>query len=299
MHIPVLLTETITALDIKPGRWYVDATFGRGGHTREILKLGAKVVAFDFDEEAIKFGENEFSEEIARADLILIRANFDQMKQTIDGLKSASQIGPIEGILFDFGTSSEQLTSPTRGFSFFSQAELDMRMDQRLGVKAKDLLQLLSQKDLIRIFRDLGGEKEAVKIARAIVADRENPQLPKIDTTAQLAELVCRVKQERGSHLHPATKVFQALRMVVNTEVDNIVQALPQAVEILEPGGRLVTISFHEGEDGLVKKAWRDYEKQHLGISLTKKPITASAQEQMQNPRSRSAKMRIWQKAEK
>src|SRR5260221_6069201 len=172
-HIPVLLAEVLEALDVQTGNWYIDGTFGRGGHTTEILKHGGKVIAFDVDQEAIAFGQEKFANEIAQGQLILLRENFDRLQQVIGQLHEANKIGEVQGALFDFGTSSDQLKDETRGFSFSGDADLDMRMDDRLGVKAKDLLAILPEKQLVQLFIELGGEHEAKSIARAIVNQRQ------------------------------------------------------------------------------------------------------------------------------
>src|SRR5258708_22320577 len=172
-HIPVLLTEAIDALHVSPGVWYIDATFGRGGHTRALLEKGAHVLALDVDQTAIEFGKEYFAEEVRQGKLILVRENFAQLATIVQKLQDEKKIGEVSGILFDFGTSSNQLKDAQRGFSFSDNGELDMRMDDRLGVKAKDLLALLSEKQLTHIFTELGGEHEAWRIARAIVARRQ------------------------------------------------------------------------------------------------------------------------------
>lgn len=292
-HIPVLLLETISALEVKPDAWYIDATFGRGGHTNQILTAGGKVIAFDVDQDAIKFGQDQFSAQIQTGQLILIRDNFTQLEKVVKKLQTENKIGHIQGILFDFGTSSDQLKGDTRGFSFESDSELDMRMDDRLGVKAKDLLAILPEKQLAQLFIDFGGEHEARSVARAIVLERQKQP---IQTTHELVTIITRTKHEKRSHLHPATKVFQALRIAVNSELDAIQAVLPQALQVLGVTGKIVTISFHEGEDRIVKQQFKDWEKNNLGINETKNIITASQTEINQNPRSRSAKLRIFKK---
>jgi 16S rRNA (cytosine1402-N4)-methyltransferase len=285
-HITVLLTEAVEALQVKQDAWYVDGTFGRGGHTRQILQKGGQVIAFDMDAEAIAFGELEFAQEIAQGKLILIRSNFDELAKHVTT--------EVQGILFDFGVSSPQIDQPERGFSFQHDVELDMRMDDRLGVKAKDLLALLSEKQLTEIFVEFGGEHEAYKIAKAIVAKRQKQP---ITTTQQLATLIQETKKERHTHLNPATKVFQALRIAVNSELDSIQTVLPQALKLLASGGYLVTISFHEGEDRLVKTSFRNWQKQGWGEQVNKDVLIPSETEISQNPRSRSAKLRIFRKS--
>ncbi len=291
LHQPVMLKETIDLLEIKPDRWYVDATFGRGGHTKEMIKRGAKVVAFDFDVEAIKYGKTSCAQAIQKGQLILVQNNFDQILATINNLKSKGIVDKVWGVLFDLGTSVDQLKSPTRGFSFENEAPLDMRMDQDLGVTAYDLLVLLDKKQLAQLFWEYGGETQAKKIASAIKNSQTVPE-----TTTELAQLVSQVKGGRKGKLHPATKVFQALRIAVNTELENIKKALPQALSLTYPGGNIVAISFHEGEDRLVKNFFKTWQEKDWGKIKTKKPQTPSEKELKNNPRARSAKLRAFRK---
>lgn len=286
-HIPVLLEEAIDLLTVTAGRWYIDCTFGQGGHTAALLTAQANVVAFEWDERAYTAGLERFAEEINQQQLILVRENFTRITEVWRHNMPNQQ---PSGILFDLGTSTQQLLSTDRGFSFSSDSSLDMRMDTRLGVRAVDLLTVLSVKQLTDVFSELGGEEEAHRIATAIKA---SPQ--PIHTTQVLADLIARTKR-KGTGLHPATKVFQALRIAVNMELDNISEALPQALELLPRGGRLVTIAFHEGEDSIVKHLFKLWEKNQLCTILTKKPITPSEAELRRNPRSRSSKLRAMEK---
>lgn len=290
-HQPVLLTETINGLEIKPGEWYLDATFGRGGHTQAMLDQGAHVIAFDWDQESIEYAQEHFKNEIENKKLVLVHSSFAGLAQETKMIQAQHNIPAIRGILFDFGTSADQLTSGARGFSFLEDGDLDMRMDTRLGVTAKDLLAVLPEKQLAEMFIEFGGEHEAKAVARAI----KNSSTP-ITTTSQLATVVERAKHERRGHLHPATKVFQALRIAVNSELDEIAAALPQALEVVAPGGIIATIAFHEGEDRLAKNAMRTWEQNKQGESITNKPVVASAEELEQNSNSRSAKLRLFRK---
>lgn len=292
-HITVFLDQAIELLNVKPNRWYVDATFGGGGHTRNILSKGGKVLAFDFDEQAIEMGKEEFAKEIADQKLILVQVNFANLENAIKENKLTTQ---IDGLIFDFGTSTDQLMSEERGFSFAGVGELDMRMDKNLGVKAKDLLALLAEKQLMEVFSTYGGELEAKRIAKAIVSERKAGRF--ITTNQELATLVEKNKSHRGK-THPATKVFQALRIIVNDELANIEQVLPQALKVVNQAGRIVTISFHEGEDRQVKVAFRNWEERGFGTIITKKAIEPSEDEVHKNPRSRSAKLRAFEKNEK
>lgn len=290
-HITVMLEDAVAALGIKPGKWYIDGTFGRGGHTAKILAAGGKVVAFDFDQDAITFGKEKFAAEIETGNLILIRENFSHLADTIVTLQKTNQISAIDGILFDFGTSTQQLTSQERGFSFEGDGPLDMRMDQRLGVQAQDLLVVIPENQLTELFKVMGGEIDAKRISKAIKSSKTP-----ITTTKQLADLILKVKGRRSSKIHPATKVFQALRIAVNTELDNISDMLPQALNILKDNGKIVTIAFHEGEDRLVKHTFKSWETRNLGYNETKKPLTPSETELSNNQRARSAKMRVFVK---
>lgn len=287
-HITVLLNDAVEALKVTPNHWYIDGTFGRGGHTSKILTAGGKVIAFDFDQEAIEFGQEKFADQIQKQQLILVRENFTHLADVVTALQKSNQVSEISGILFDFGTSTQQLTSQKRGFSFEGDGPLDMRMDQRLGVQAKDLLAVIPEKQLAELFKSLGGEPDAKKIAKAIKVS----QSP-ITTIAELRDLIVSVKREKRGKIHPATKVFQALRIAVNTELENILEMLPQALTLLAEKGRIVTIAFHEGEDKIIKHTFKSWESRNLG-STTKKPLTPSQDETNQNPRSRSAKMRIF-----
>lgn len=295
MHTPVLLSEAITALNIKPGNWYIDGTFGRGGHTRAMLENGARVVAFDVDQEAIEFGHQAFATYVTDHQLLLINENFDRVADRVSKLQTAGRVTQLFGALFDFGTSSDQLLSPTRGFGFESLAELDMRMDQRLGVKAIDLLKLIDERQLAAAFAELGGEREAKNVARFLKKYVATHQQSSDLTAARIAEEIGRIKKEPRGHLHPATKVFQALRMLVNSELESIQQVLPQVRQLLQPESRIVTITFHEGEDRIIKHAFADWEKQNLGKRVNKDVIIPSEAEQTVNPRSRSAKLRIFE----
>jgi len=291
LHTPVMLSEAIEALQIKKGSWYIDATFGRGGHTQKMLELGANVIALDHDQEAIHFGTEHFSSEVESKRIVLLRYNFAELTKAVaQAEEQLSEKIEIQGILFDFGTSVDQLTSQERGFSFTGNGPLDMRMDDRLGVTAAQLLAVLSEAQLKEMFRDYGGEVAARAVAKAVVAERSRQP---IETTQQLVQLISRVKHRRD-RIHPATKVFQALRMVVNSEVDNIEQGLPQALQVLAEQGVIVTIAFHEGEDRIVKHTFKKWDQEQKG---TAHPLVKPSIEEINtNPPSRSAKLRIFEK---
>lgn len=295
-HQAVLVKEVIEALNPKPDCYYIDATFGRGGHSREILKRGAKVIAFDFDQQSIETAKKLFVKEIDSKQLILFRENFNKMDESLSNLKKSLNL-EISGILFDFGTSTDQLMSKDRGFSFEALDEiLDMRMDDRLGVKACDLLKLLDEKQLAKMLFEYGGETDARVIAHKIVEQRKKDP-NSLDKVGTLVEIVEKAKgRHYGQKINPATKTFQALRIIINDELSNIETALPKAIKILKESKaidkRLVCISFHEGEDRLVKTFFKQIEITNLGKLINKKAIGASEEELTANPRSRSAKLR-------
>lgn len=284
-HTPVLLQEIITFLDPKQGDLIIDATAGGGEHTEELLKRGAKVLALDRDPEAIE----EIRVKLKGEDLVLQQGNFDQLED----IAKQNGFTNVKGILFDLGVSSHQLDTASRGFSFTTDGPLDMRMDPSLNVKASDLVNNLDQRRLDEIFKTYGQEKFSWVIARAICSAR---QVKPIETTRDLARIIDQAVQKRGvrrTKINPATKSFQALRIVVNSELLNLEQALPQTQEILKPGGRLAVISFHSLEDGIVKRFFKG-NKNFKG--LTKKPIGPGEEEIATNPRARSARLRVAEK---
>ena len=294
-HQPVLLKEALEYLQVKPGRIYLDATLGDGGHTQAILEKGASVIAIDQDPQALERASARLQSacpdinikldvklpvtQVEAKPCLLIRSNFANLDQLINL--------PIDGILFDLGVSTLQILMPQRGFTFQSEGPLDMRMDPDLGVTAADLLMALSQKELTRLLLELGDETFAAKIARRIVKVRQRTP---IVTTTQLADLVARIKPH--SKIHPATKTFQALRMAVNQERYSLTQALPQALRLLKKQGRLVIISFHSGEDRLVKHFLKEQAESNNLEILTSKPVKPTVLEINQNHKARSAKLR-------
>lgn len=284
-HISVLLNEVMEGLNIKAGGRYIDATLGGGGHTEKILERGGKVLGIDRDKEAMDYVSGKLAKWMENGNLRLENANFDQLKE----IAEKNDWRNAQGILFDLGVSSHQIDTAFRGFSFQSEGPLDMRMDMTLSVTAADLVNALSEKELKDLFFRFGGEKKSGLIARAIVETRKKR---KIKTTRELAEAIERVIKN-NDRLHPATKVFMALRIVVNDELNSLEKALPQAVELLVKGGRLVVISFHEGEDRIVKNFFR---RNELLKMINKKPIMVERIEIISNPRARSAKLRVAEK---
>ena len=291
-HVPVLLEEVLEYLNVRPGGMICDATLGLAGHSSEIAKrLGGKgkLIGFDRDPEAM---------ELARAKLEEVKAELgDAMPEVVFEPRAFSEassvIAPrsLDGLFADFGVSSLQLDEAHRGFSFRSDGPLDMRQDTRSGETAEQVVNQEDENELADLIYEFGEERRSRRIARAIVRARP------ITTTAELAQIVSAVAPSmKGDKIHPATRTFQALRIRVNNELGEIQSLLKSAGSLLKPGGRLVLISFHSLEDRLVKDAFREAGRAKTFEILTKKPIVAEEQEQMRNPRSRSAKMRAAQK---
>jgi 16S rRNA (cytosine1402-N4)-methyltransferase len=287
-HVPVLLDEVLQFLNVRPGGVIADATVGLGGHSSEIAKrLGARgrLICFDRDPQAMELAK-------ARMDEVRVEIG-DAMPEVTFEPRAFSEAGGViapgslDGLLADFGVSSLQLDEAQRGFSFRLDAPLDMRMDTRTGETAEQVVNQEDENELADLIYEFGEERRSRRIARAIVRARP------IRSTAELAAIISAAAPSmKGDKIHPATRTFQALRIRVNDELGEIRTLLGSAPSLLKPGGRLVLISFHSLEDRLVKDAFRD--AGHAGIYkvLTKKPVVAQEQEQMRNPRSRSAKMR-------
>jgi 16S rRNA (cytosine1402-N4)-methyltransferase len=304
MHIPVLLKETSELLDVREGGKYIDATLGLGGHSLEILKRGGRVLGIDADEGSLEEARGLVKSAVpsahATSKIQLVQGNFKDIKK----IASENDFVPCDGVLFDLGMSSWQLERSGRGFSFQRDEPLDMRMDKSLAVTAADLLNGLNSYELEKLFKKYGEEQSAGRIASAVARARSLNPLKK---TGDLVKIVEGVKGGRGK-LHPATKVFQALRIAVNDEINNLRSALPQAFEVLrrpastrgafrrEAGGRLAVISFHSLEDREVKRFFKDLGRAGAGSAVTEKPVTPSAGEIKKNPRARSAKLRVIEK---
>lgn len=287
-HVPVLLGPAIEYLAIRPNGVYVDATFGAGGHSRAILERlkGGRLIALDADPRAI-----DAARRIADSRFTFVHANFRDLDRVLDRCK----IPLVDGVLFDLGVSSMQLDDAERGFSLGKPAPLDMRMDPGRGSSAYEILSTASERELAEIFFAFGEERSARRIARAIVARRAGGGLP--NTTSEFAALVSGVLQRPGKRerIHPATRVFQALRIAVNDELDALRGGLAAAIARLRSGGRVVVISFHSLEDRIVKRSFRDDERLEV---LTKRPIRPDLHELAENRRSRSAKLRAAQRKE-
>lgn len=301
MHTPVLLEEVLVALSLRSGGTYLDATFGRGGHTAAILaRIGAqgRVVAMDRDPEAIAAGRTAFA--LDRR-LTLVGSPFSQLAQTVAALGMS---GGFDGVLLDLGVSSPQLDNPERGFSFTQDGPLDMRMDTSSGITAAQWLAKVSERDLVRVIRQFGEERFAKRIARAIVAAREVQPLTR---TSQLAAIVTGAVPVREPGKHPATRTFQAIRIQVNQELDEIQKALQSVLQVLAAGARLCVISFHSLEDGIVKRFIQQHSQddpvyaglpvipEHARAKLTRigRAIHPTSEEVERNPRARSAILRV------
>ena len=300
-HVPVLLGPVLEGLDIKQDGVYVDATFGRGGHSSAILQqlnADGRLIAIDRDPQAIASATPALRNDPR---LTLIRSDFAELAKHIteEGLG-----GRIDGLLLDLGVSSPQLDEAERGFSFLRDGPLDMRMDPDSGVSAAEWVNSATEKTLKQALYKFGEERDAPRIARAIISARQNAR---IETTGELAAVVSSVIPAHTRNKHPATKTFQAIRIVINEELEQLQTVLTQSVDLLSQGGRLCVISFHSLEDRIVKRFMRDASReteQYRGmpdvpvefrpkLRLVGKAITASTEEVAANVRARSARLRI------
>jgi 16S rRNA (cytosine1402-N4)-methyltransferase len=304
-HIPVLYGQVLDGLGIQPNGRYIDATVGAAGHAWGILRMstpGGRLLGLDADPQAIAYARQALQE---FGDRVLLQvANFGELRAVAESLG----FRPVDAVLMDLGLSSRQLADAERGFAFSQSGPLDMRFDRTKGQSADALVNHASETELAELLWRYGEERQARRIARAVVAARP------LTTTKQLAELVSRTTRhgqkgkERRSRIHPATRTFQALRIAVNDELGALAQALPQALDLLRPGGRLAVISFHSLEDRIVKRFFQQEaqdcicppeipvcvcEHQAQLALITRKPIQPTAEEKARNPRSRSAKLRI------
>ena len=284
-HTPVLLDKVVEFLMPKPGKSYIDATLGGGGHTFEITKRGARVLGIDRDKQALEYVNSRMHME---QNLTLVQGNFSQIAE----IAKSHGFSQVDGILFDLGVSSHQLETPQRGFSFTKEGPLDMRMDQNLPISAYDIVNNFEERRLNEIFKTYGQEKFSRSIASAICSAR---QIEPINSTIRLAKIIQQATKRgvRKTKIHPATKTFQAIRIVINSELLNLQECLPQTISLLVHGGRLVIISFHSLEDALVKRFLK--QDRQLRV-LTPKPIGPARSEIWQNPRARSAKLRAAEK---
>jgi 16S rRNA (cytosine1402-N4)-methyltransferase len=300
-HTPVLLAQVLAALNVRGGGTYLDATFGRGGHAGAILEnliANGRLLCLDRDPTAIAEARVKFA---ADPRVAFFLAPFSSLADCADQVEPDLK---FDGILFDLGVSSPQLDDPARGFSFMQDGPLDMRMTLGVGMSAADVVNGASLDELIRIFREYGEEREAPRIARAIVNDRQSRPF---ESTLQLAEMIARVARSRERHKHPATRVFQALRIHVNRELAELEAGLEAALERLASGGRLAVISFHSLEDRMVKQFMRRHslaDPMYAGLpdmpaharpklKLVGKVIRPEENESAHNPRARSARLRV------
>lgn len=305
-HIPVLLTEAIASLEIKANGIYVDATLGGGGYSEAILSQldGGKLYGFDTDPQAIDFASKRLAHFGER--FVIVRENFRDINEAL----GAIEVSHIDGIVYDLGVSSRQIDSSSVGLSYRIDSELDMRLDPRLTRSAKDIIASEDQKELKRIFSQYGEEPLSGRIARWIVEEREKRS---IETTFHLAHAVTKgIREEKRNSV--LARIFQALRIEVNGELDSLKHSLQSAMDMLTSGGRIVAVSYHSLEDRIVKDFFNAYakplaeegsEKSLRSVIdedraelrlITRKPITPSDDEIRRNPRSRSAKMRVAEK---
>ena len=300
-HVPVLLGPVLEGLDIRKDGVYVDATFGRGGHSRAILErldTAGRLIAIDRDPQAIASAPAALTDDRR---FLLVRSDFAELATCME---ERGLTGSVDGLLFDLGVSSPQLDEAHRGFSFTHDGPLDMRMDPDAGISAADWLQSVAEVELRRVLKNFGEERDAARIARAIV---ERRTAERIATTRQLADAVLSVVPAHARKKHPATKTFQAIRIFINGELEQIETALQQSLAVLKTGGRLCVISFHSLEDRIVKRFMRDASReseQYRGmpdvpaefrpqLRLVGKPVAATADEVAANARARSARLRI------
>lgn len=298
LHIPVLLEPILNFIsDIEgPIKYGIDGTFGRGGHSVAFMEKfpELKMVGFDHDQQAIDYAFENYKTQLDSKKLILVHDNFaniDAHKNELDQFVGESEQKKFDFILLDLGVSSPQLDEASRGFSFYHDGPLDMRMDQRLEETAADIVNHYDEQELIDIFKELGEVRRPYRIVKAIIHDRK--QTP-FTTTRQLSSMIERVEGWRKKGMHPATLYFMGLRLAVNNELDVIRQSIPKMLDWLRPGGRLLIISFHSLEDRIVKWAFKDLQNQ--GRIITKKVVQAEQQEIQHNSRSRSAKLRVFER---
>ncbi len=286
MHVSVQLETSLEYLAIRPDGIYVDATFGAGGHSKAILErlTTGRLISIDADPQA-----TERSSAITSPLFTFVPANFSELRSVLD----QCNVEQVDGVLFDLGVSSMQLDSAERGFSFRESAPLDMRMNPTRGNSAYDILCTASERELADMFFNYGEERAARRIARAIVDRRTQGKLPR--TTIEFASFVAGVVHRPGKRerIHPATRVFQALRIAVNDELNVLRDGLVAAIDSLRGAGRIVAISFHSLEDRIVKQTFRGDERLEI---LTKKPVVPGEAEMKENPRARSAKLRAAQR---
>ena len=280
-HTSVLLQEAIDLLDIQKNKKYIDATLGGGGHAEEIIKRGGYVLGIDTDQDAIDYVKKH-------SQLQLAKGNF----KDIEEIAKHNNFENVSGIIFDLGVSSHQVDVATRGFSFQKTGPFDMRMDKNLKIQAKDLINSLTKDELYELLTKLGEEERyAHAIASGIIKAR---RIMPIETTTQVSGIVNH--SVKGQNIDTMARVFQAFRIVVNDELNNLKIALPLAFNLLANKGRIAVISFHSLEDRIVKNQFLDWAEEKKGVIHTRKPITPGLEEIKNNKRSRSAKLRVFEK---
>jgi 16S rRNA (cytosine1402-N4)-methyltransferase len=288
VHIPVMLPEVLEALSyvVSPPARLLDGTFGRGGHTNALLQKyeNLKAVGVDRDETAHEFAKNNYADQLASGRLSLWQGSYRKYIE-------AHAQEKFDLILLDLGVSSPQLDSAERGFSFYGDGPLDMRMGHHQQTTAAEIINTWDEEELIEIFQKYGEIRSPFRLVRAVVHDRK---IKPFTSTAQLAGLMERVEGWRQKGKHPATQYFMALRLVVNQELEDLENSLPLMINALNPGGVIAVITFHSLEDRICKNIFKDHLE--TGSRLNKKVIIPSDEEQKQNPRSRSAKLRAFQK---
>ena len=289
MHQPVLLKEIIEILEPKENENFVDATFGEGGVSLEIAKYNGpegKILAFEWDPELYKLGVEKIKKLNMEKRIKLVNQNFRNIKKVV----KQEGFTKIKGVIFDLGISLWHYKKSGRGFSFKYDEPLDMRINQKIKITAFEIINYYSYKDLVEIFKNYGEEKNAEKIARLIV-DRRRKK--KIETSKELAEIIAEVLPSRK--IHPATKIFMALRTFINKELENLDQGLKDSYDVLEKGGKIVVLSFQGLEDKVIKQVFKFLKKQRAQI-ITKNVIRPTKEEILKNPQARSAKLRALKK---
>jgi 16S rRNA (cytosine1402-N4)-methyltransferase len=288
-HNPVLTKEIMSFLNPAPGQIIVDATIGGAGHSEQILQKiipGGTLIGIDRDEETLRLASERLKP--FEGSFKLINKNFKHLKETLKDIG----VEKVNGIIFDLGISSIQMEARQRGFGIKSEGPLDMRMDRKQALTAKDIVNRFSERELSEIIRDLGEERFYRRIARRIVEERKKKE---ISTTAELAAVISNSLPYRYNKykIHPATRTFQAIRIKVNDELGSISQALSELPDVMEKGARACVISFHSLEDRIAKNTFKEFKANGIFSILTKKPLTPDETELAMNPRSRSAKLRV------
>lgn len=294
-HVPVLLKEVIELLDIDPDGNYIDCTLGDGGYSVEILNRLEKgtLISLDWDKASIEFVNDKYSELLSQKNWKIVRDNFANLEEVVESVG----VGDIQGIVFDLGLSSRQLDSQERGFSFRFSSDLDMRMSEELKIKAEDLLKVLKRGELQKLFSKYGEERYSARIASAIKDwIDENPKKDiSTDTLVSIVGRVVPASYRKGSK-HPSTRVFQALRIAVNDELNNLKKGLNSALSVVASDGKIVVVSYHSLEDRIVKNNFSEAVSSGMFTDLTDGIVTPSQDEIQKNPRSSSAKLRVVKK---